>query len=205
MAPARCCTNCDSANCAQGVELRDAFIAQARAWHGDPPISHVTGLSPPFRDRSFDVVASFDVFEHIPDSDAHLREVARVLEAGWSYVLQTPNRWTNVVFETIRWRSFTAWREEHCSLHTLAELEARLRRHGFDTVRPHDIPVVNEFFRAKVRLRRPAWQPGAQRRESRSLSSALPYEPVDVQATLGPASMTRRLRPNACSSCSPSW
>ena len=136
---------------AQGVELREAFIEQARDWYGNIPISRVSGLALPFRDRSFDVVMSFDVFEHIPDSDAHLREVVRVLKPGGSYVLQTPNRWMNVIFETIRWRSFTAWREEHCSLHTLDELETRLRRHGFDTVRPYDIPVVNEFFRAKVR------------------------------------------------------
>ena len=136
---------------AQGVELREAFIEQARDWYGNIPISRVSGLALPFRDRSFDVVMSFDVFEHIPDSDAHLREVVRVLKPGGSYVLQTPNRWMNVIFETIRWRSFTAWREEHCSLHTLDELETRLRRHGFDIVRPYDIPVVNEFFRAKVR------------------------------------------------------
>ncbi len=172
---------------AQGVELREAFIAQARAWYGDLPISHVTGLALPFRDRSFDVVMSFDVFEHISDSDAHLREVARVLKPGGSYVLQTPNRWMNVVFETIRWRSFTAWREEHCSLHTLAELEARLRRHGFATVRPYDIPVVNEFFRAKVR--RYAGLPG-----SLALGVVNPDRfplrfrtNLYVQATLGPA------------------
>lgn len=136
---------------AQGVELRESFIEQAHAWYGDLPITSVSGLALPFRERSFDVVASFDVFEHIPDSDAHLREVARVLKPGGSYVLQTPNRWMNVVFETIRWRSFTAWREEHCSLHTLSELDARLRQHGFVSVRPFDVPVVNDFFRAKVR------------------------------------------------------
>ena len=136
---------------AQGVELREAFIEQARAWYGDVAMTHVTNLALPFRDRSFDVVMSFDVFEHIADSDGHLREVVRVLKPGGSYVLQTPNRWTNVVFETIRWRSFTAWKEEHCSLHTLSELEARLRRHGFRAVRAFDVPVVNDFFRAKVR------------------------------------------------------
>ena len=144
---------------AQGVELRQAFIDQAHAWYGDLPIAHVTGLTLPFRDRSFDVVMSFDVFEHIADSDGHLREVVRVLRPGGSYVLQTPNKWTNVVFETIRWRSFTAWKQEHCSLHSLAQLETRLRRHGFTSVRAFDVPVVNDFFRAKVR--RYAGWPGA--------------------------------------------
>ena len=72
-----------------------------------------------FSDSTFDLVLSFDVFEHIADSDAHLAEVARVLRPGGAYALQTPNKWTNSVFETIRWRSVTAWKADHCSLHSL--------------------------------------------------------------------------------------
>ena len=135
---------------AQGVELRQDLIDQARHHFGPLPLERVDGTSLPFADGSFDVVASFDVFEHIPDSDAHLQEVRRVLKpAGW-YVIQTPNRYTNVVFETIRWRSFTRFRDDHCSLHSMKELKARLRKHGFE---PHayDVPVVNDFFRSKVR------------------------------------------------------
>jgi SAM-dependent methyltransferase len=135
---------------ARGVELREDLIAEGRRWFGDLPITHVGGTTLPFPDASFDVVMSFDVFEHIPDSDAHLDEVSRVLRPGGAYLIQTPNKWTNVVFETIRWRSFTKFREDHCSLHTLGELTDRLSRHGF-TSRAYDIPVVNDFFRAKVR------------------------------------------------------
>jgi SAM-dependent methyltransferase len=134
----------------QGVELRQELIDEGRQWFGELPIQRVTGVPLPFPDASFDVVMSFDVFEHIPDSDAHLEEVRRVLRPGGAYILQTPNKWTNVVFETIRWRSFTKFREDHCSLHTLGELTARLGRHGF-TTRAYDVPVVNDFFRAKVR------------------------------------------------------
>ena len=135
---------------AEGVELRQELIDKAHRFFGPLPIQRVTGTTLPFPDAAFDLVISFDVFEHIPDSDAHLREVRRVLRGGGSYLIQTPNKWTNTVFETIRWRSFTRFREEHCSLHTLGELNARLRQQGF-TPRAYDIPVVNDFFRNKVR------------------------------------------------------
>ena len=134
----------------QGVELRSELIDEARTWFGDLAIQRVESTTLPFANDSFDVVMSFDVFEHIPDSDAHLREVRRVLRTGGAYLVQTPNKWTNVVFETIRWRSFTRFREDHCSLHTLGELTARLSRHGFES-RAYDVPVVNDFFREKVR------------------------------------------------------
>jgi len=135
---------------AEGVELRQDLIDEAHAFYGPLPVRRVDGVALPFDASTFDVVASFDVFEHIPDSDAHLREVQRVLKPGGAYLIQTPNKWTNTVFETIRWRSFTKFREDHCSLHTLGELNTRLRRHGFEP-RAYDVPVVNDFFRNKVR------------------------------------------------------
>ena len=69
---------------------------------------------------------------------------------GGRYLVQTPNKWSNVVFETIRWRSFTRWRADHCSLHTLGQLRRRLEAHGF-SAQFFDVPVVNDFFREKVR------------------------------------------------------
>jgi cyclopropane fatty-acyl-phospholipid synthase-like methyltransferase len=135
---------------AQGVELRQELIDEATRFYGPSPIQRVSGTALPFQDAMFDVVLSFDVFEHISDSDAHLLEVRRVLRQGGSYLIQTPNKWTNTVFETIRWRSFTRFREEHCALHTLGELDTRLRRLGF-VPHAYDVPVVNDFFRNKVR------------------------------------------------------
>ncbi len=106
------------------------------------------GAALPFG-QHFDVVMSFDVLEHIPDTDQHLREVRRVLRPGGYYVLQTPNKITNVVFETIRWRSFTAWQSDHCSLHTFGQLQRRFRSAGF-SLRFLDVPVVNQYFLDKV-------------------------------------------------------
>ena len=45
----------------------------------------------PFGDRAFDVVCSLQVIEHFRDTEAHLRDVARILKPmGWYYVA-TPN------------------------------------------------------------------------------------------------------------------
>jgi SAM-dependent methyltransferase len=132
-----------------GVEVNPELIAEAAATFKSLAIQRVAGVELPFPDAAFDVVASFDVFEHIPDSDAHLREVRRVLRPGGSYLIQTPNKWPNMVFETIRWRSLR-FRADHCSLHTLGQLKRRLRRFGFEA-RAYDVPVVNAFFREKVR------------------------------------------------------
>ncbi len=135
---------------ARGIEVSAERIAESRRLYGDLPLQLTDGAQLPFTDHAFDLVVSFDVFEHIPDSDAHLREVARVLRPRGAYLLQTPNKWTNTVFETIRWRSFTTWREIHCALHTAGQLERRLAAHGF-TAEFANVPVVTGFFLAKIR------------------------------------------------------
>ena len=134
----------------RGVERNPALIEEGRRWQPDLPVELVSGVTLPFADGTFDIVMSFDVFEHIPDSDSHLGEVRRVLRPDGSYLVQTPNKWMNSVFETIRWRSFTRWRVDHCSLHTLGDLRRRFATHGF-RLQAYDIAVVNDFFREKVR------------------------------------------------------
>jgi SAM-dependent methyltransferase len=133
-----------------GVETSLERIQESRRLYGPMPIEQVSGAALPYPDASFDVVLSFDTFEHIRDSDAHLREVKRVLVPAGTYYLQTPNKWTNTIFETIRWRSFTAWRADHCALHSYRQLIRRFAKNGFST-RFYAIPVVTDFFRRKVR------------------------------------------------------
>ena len=121
-----------------------------------------SGAAIPFATASFDVVLSFDVFEHIHDSDQHLRDVVRVLKPGGRYLLQTPNKWTNLPFELLRhWRKypvgpFRSYRKitaEHCALHNYWQLRRRLARHGgCDALDIQSGPltstVTHEFLRA---------------------------------------------------------
>lgn len=134
----------------RGVEINAQHIAKSIELFGDLPVTKVDGVELPFDDDSFDAVIGFDVFEHIPDSDAHLREVTRVLRPGGKYLMQTPNKWTNTVFETIRHRSLTSWRHDHCSLHTRGQLSKRFDCHDYD-IKFFEVKVVTEFFRQKVK------------------------------------------------------
>lgn len=133
-----------------GIEPNEALANDARPLHGSLPLARMSGAMLGFPDNAFDLVISFDVFEHIADSDTHISEVRRVLRPGGSYALQTPNKWTNSVFETIRWRSFTKWKADHCALHSYWQLKRRFGAHGFD-LSFADIPVVNDFYRQKLR------------------------------------------------------
>ena len=103
----------------------------------------------PIKDSFFDIVLSFDVLEHIPDVDAHLSEVRRVLKPGGLYLFQTPNKLTNVPFEIIKNRSLTKHKTYHCSLQTFWSLKRLLVAHGFE-FRFVKIPVTNEFMEQKV-------------------------------------------------------
>lgn len=81
----------------------------------------------PLRDEAVNVVAAFDVIEHIPDEDAVLRELHRVLVPGGLLLVSVP---------AYNW----AWSEAdvaagHHRRYTRGRLVAALRRHGFDVER----------------------------------------------------------------------
>jgi SAM-dependent methyltransferase len=132
-----------------GTETDIEYIKKSKELYGNIPITLVNSELLPFGDNIFDVVISFDVFEHIPDSDGHLAEVKRVLKSGGYYLLQTPNKYTNIPFEVIRHKSLTAWKEDHVALHSYSEIIKRFQRDGFK-VEILLIPVVTNFFKLKI-------------------------------------------------------
>lgn len=75
-----------------GVDLSPGMLALARERGLQVHEGSATAL--PFDDASFDVVCSFKVLAHVPDIEAALREVARVLKPGGVAVLEFYNRWS---------------------------------------------------------------------------------------------------------------
>jgi SAM-dependent methyltransferase len=68
-----------------GIDVDASALAYCLAPQADLPVSVASGASLPFASAAFDAVLSFDVFEHIRDSDRHLKEVRRVLRPGGTF------------------------------------------------------------------------------------------------------------------------
>lgn len=138
----------------QGIDIRGTDISQVAIEYGRTKYPGIRlEVQPaeelPYEDGAFDVVLSFDLFEHIARIDRHVGEVHRVLKPGGYYLFQTPNKWSNAVFETLNHKTLK-WRRVHPSLHTPGQLRRRLTKHGFEA-RFVKMNPVNEFARAKFR------------------------------------------------------
>jgi 2-polyprenyl-3-methyl-5-hydroxy-6-metoxy-1,4-benzoquinol methylase len=132
-----------------GTDVSDVLLEYASKHHPECCFEKMMGERLTFDDGAFDLVISFDVFEHIPNIERHLREVRRVLSPHGCYLLQTPNKWTNLPFCILKDRSFTRWKNYHPSLQTKRSLTRLMGRIGF-SVRIVRIKVSSEFFKRKL-------------------------------------------------------
>jgi len=76
-----------------GVDVSADLVETARRGHVPDNVSfrRVDGRMLPFADGSFDLVTSFQVIEHIPETGPFLEEVIRVLVPGGGALFTTPN------------------------------------------------------------------------------------------------------------------
>ena len=76
-----------------GVDVSPEAIAIARKKYGPAGIEFLCtdGGRLPFAERSFDLVTSFQVIEHLVDQTQFLEEIQRVIKPGGRVILTTPN------------------------------------------------------------------------------------------------------------------
>jgi 2-polyprenyl-3-methyl-5-hydroxy-6-metoxy-1,4-benzoquinol methylase len=131
-----------------GVDISQEAISYGLKKYGPIDLQVQAAEELPYENESFDVVLSFDLFEHIARIEMHVKEVTRVLKTGGYYLFQTPNKYSNVIFETLAHKSLK-WRRAHPSLHTPRQLRRRLSRHGFE-VDFRRMDPMNEYTIAKL-------------------------------------------------------
>jgi ubiquinone/menaquinone biosynthesis C-methylase UbiE len=131
-----------------GIDISSEAIEYGKKKYGDIHLEVQAAEILPYENESFDVVLSFDLFEHIAEIDKHISEVRRVLHPGGYYLFQTPNRYSNIIYETL-WTKSLQWRRYHPSLHSPGQLRRRMARHGFET-RFVKMNPINKFTEKKL-------------------------------------------------------
>jgi ubiquinone/menaquinone biosynthesis C-methylase UbiE len=131
-----------------GIDISGEAIEYGRNKYGNVRLDTQAAETLPYEDESFEVVLSFDLFEHIAEIDKHISEVRRVLGPGGYYLFQTPNRYSNIIYETL-WTKSLQWRSYHPSLHSPGQLRRRMSRHGFET-RFVKMNPINEYAEKKL-------------------------------------------------------
>jgi len=122
--------------------LTDALIDQIRARQSNIRSIRLEDITrTTHADATFDGVAAVEVIEHVPDDSAFVSQVWRVLKAGGSLVLTTPNGLTK-----------PCTNPDHIRHYTGPELEAKLRE------RFQDVRVFYGVRRGYLhRTRRKGW------------------------------------------------
>lgn len=128
-----------------GSDITSTSLAEMRRREGHIDAIGADAESLPFRSRSFDVVISSDVIEHLPQVNSHLSEVHRILRPGGRYLLKTPNRYLAEAYYRVRGLyDFHIW---HPSMFGPGDLRRLLQGYGFDVT----ILPVQEFTAAQLR------------------------------------------------------
>ena len=103
------------------IDLSGPAVAQLNAREGRATVGEITAL--PFGDGQFDLVAAFDVIEHVEDDRQVFGELARVLKKGGVLLCSVP-------LHAAHWTTFDAC-VGHARRYDPADLQALLAAHGF--------------------------------------------------------------------------
>lgn len=98
----------------------------------------------PFPDNSFDTVLSFQVVEHVENTDAYFSEIHRVLRPSGHLLIATPNR------ETRLFRFQKPWNQWHLTEYSTSDLSKTLHKY-FKTVQILKIGGDAEIVRSELK------------------------------------------------------
>ena len=113
-----------------GLDISSVVVAAAQQRHG-PWFLRAQGPSLPFRSGTFDMVAMFDVIEHMPVPQYAVVEAARLLRPGGVLVVETPNT-AGLSARLMRHHWPLLRPPEHLSYFDARNLTILLERCGFD-------------------------------------------------------------------------
>jgi 2-polyprenyl-3-methyl-5-hydroxy-6-metoxy-1,4-benzoquinol methylase len=127
-----------------GIDISSSAIAFGKNCYPHLKLHCMDASVLEFPDEHFDICLSFDVVEHLPDINAHFKEVRRILKPKGKYVFETPNILSNAVFETILRKGF-AWKVYHPSLQFSWTLKKKLLDAGFAKTEFLKLPPLSKY------------------------------------------------------------
>ena len=116
----------ESAHSVVGIDISEDAIQFCKHYHNSSnakfQVMSATKMS--FPDHTFDVVVSFETFEHLnkPDQASFLREIKRVLREDGILILSTPN--VDVLRSTVEWNHVNPY---HLSEISIEDLQDQLK------------------------------------------------------------------------------
>lgn len=114
----------------RGVDLNPELVAHACARYTAPNLAFAAGdICDWSEDRPFELIASFETIEHVPDHRAALANLRRLLAPGGVLLISSPNR--PVTTPWARSQSDRPANPHHVREFTPAELHADLQAAGF--------------------------------------------------------------------------
>ena len=136
----------------RGIDVSEPMIGLARNHCAKLPwitFSQADATDLPFPENSFDAAISTQVLEYVPDADAALAEVHRVLRpAGRVVIVDTD--WDSIVWHStnrsLMDRILAAWEEHAADPFLPRTLSKRLARAGFDVQLQEVVPLLNPNF-----------------------------------------------------------
>jgi len=137
-----------------GIDIASSAITFGKNRFPHLNIYRMDANSLKFPKEHFDICFSFDLVEHLPDVNAHFKEVWRILKPRGNYLFQTPNILSNSLITTIQNRGL-GWKVFHPSLQFPWTLKEKLLNSGFVKVEfikisplsSHKIQEVPKFAR----------------------------------------------------------